>query len=94
MSRDPAFEWTKAPAEYLDYKMDWTTWLRGSDTIASHTVTGSAGITVDQVSHTSGIVTWWVAGGANGTRYDVTVKVTTAAGRIGQRVVYYKVETR
>ncbi len=66
-------------------------WLQSGETIVSHTVTPETGITVDSSSITdSGTsVTVWLTGGTVGTDtttvYDVTVKVTTSAGREDDR---------
>ena len=77
----------KAPAEKLDYEMDFSDVL-GTDTITgTPTVTG-AGITVAStppISHADGIVTFWLSGGAEGSDGTVTVTITTAAGRTFER---------
>lgn len=72
---------TKAPAAVLDYQMDWSAWLANGETITSADVSADAGITVNpagkSTSVASGIVTFWLGGGASGTTYNVTVTVTT-----------------
>jgi hypothetical protein len=81
----------KDPAEYLDYKFDWSAWLSSGDTIADKTVTVSDGIDVDTVTNTTTSVTFWLSGGTAARTYDITVNIVTAGGRIGERSAFLKV---
>lgn len=83
----------KDPSALLDYKVDWSAWLAG-DTISAHTVTVPTGITESSDSHTDTTVTFWLAGGTVRGVYDVTVHITTAAGRQDERTVQVRVEDR
>jgi hypothetical protein len=77
----------KQPAEVLDYDVDFTSWL-GSDTIVSQTstVSPSGALTITQSSIMSGskVVKNVCSGGTHGTRYKVTVQITTATNLIKQ----------
>lgn len=72
----------------LDYVFVWSAWLNG-DTIQSHTVAADAGINVDSSVSDDSTVTVWLSGGVPGTKYAVTVQVTTAAGRTDDRTVFF-----
>ena len=75
----------KDPDSELDYGVDWSPWL-GTDTIASAVWTLPAVLTHPRASSVAGAVTTvWLAGGDAGTRYLVSCRVTTAAGRIDDR---------
>ena len=88
-----ARSFVKDPDAVLDYEWDWAAWL-GTDTIASHTVTASAGLTVDSTEATDTAVTAWLSGGSVGMSYAVTCHVVTAAGREDDRTVTVTVMER
>ena len=88
-----ARSFVKDPDAVLDYEWDWSAWL-GTDTIASHTVTASAGLTVDSTEATDTAVTVWLSGGTVGQTYSVTCHVVTAAGREDDRTVTVTVMER
>jgi hypothetical protein len=84
----------KDPEANLDYQVVWYDWL-GTDLISVSTWIVPAGITkvsdtvngaslvIDGVTYPAGTVTTvWLSGGTLGTRYRLTNRVTTAAGRI------------
>ena len=75
------------PDAYLDYSSDWSEWLVDGDTITAADVTAEAGVTVEAVSHTETVAYAWISGGTAGEKYDVTFRVTTAAGRIDDRSI-------
>ena len=92
-----ARSFVKDPDAVLDYKFDYAgskPWLTGTDTIASHTVTASAGLTVDSTEATDTAVTVWLSGGTVGQTYSVTCHVVTAAGREDDRTVTVTVMER
>lgn len=84
---------TKDPDAVLDYEWDWAAWL-GDDTIASHTVTASAGLTVDSTEATATAVTAWLSGGTDGATYSVTCHIVTAAGREDDRTMTFTMQPR
>lgn len=71
------------PQARKDYEFDWRRWLAG-DTIAAHTVTAAAGLTVTS-SASATAVTVWASGGVVGVAYTVTCHIETAAGRVDER---------
>jgi hypothetical protein len=71
-------KFTKQSGETLDYYVDFTDWFSNrSDAPASHTATADAGITVTTSSLSGNKVKVVLSGGTNGTKYKVTVKLTT-----------------
>jgi len=74
---------TKQPADVQDYDIDFAEYLDGlADTAATDAVTADPGITV--MSHTviGKTVKVWLSGGVHLGRYKVTVRLTTAGGRV------------
>lgn len=72
----------------LDYRLDWSQWLPGGDTITTSTWTATPNtITVDDTLHTPTTATVWLSGGTTGVRYQVTNHITTAAGREDDRTL-------
>lgn len=69
-----------------DYDIDFNPYLSNvGDSIATLAVTAQDGITLGSgdkaASHTQGVVKFWVSGGVSGTRYKITIQITTAATR-------------
>lgn len=88
-----ARDFVKDPAAVLDYQFDWSAWLAG-DTIATHTVTATAGLTVGAHSHTNTAVTVWLEDGTANQRYTVTCHIVTAGGREDDRSIEVTVMER
>ena len=79
---------TKGAAEVVDYRVDWTTWLRPlEDRISTSTVTAPGGITKDSDTSASRIQTAVISGGTAGTSYDVVFKIVTAQSRTEERTI-------
>lgn len=69
-----------------DYDIDFNPYLSNvGDSISSLTVIAQDGITLGSggqaPSHNQGVVKFWVSGGTSGTRYKITIQITTAATR-------------
>jgi hypothetical protein len=62
--------------------------------LAAHTVTASAGLTVDSTEATTTAVTVWLSGGTEGVTYTVTCHIVTAAGREEDRTMTFTMEQR
>ena len=78
--------------ERQDYDIDFTNWLRTwGDSISSFNVAADTGITIASSSLAGSVVKVWVADGVNGSSYNITATVTTAAGRIKQATITIKV---
>lgn len=87
----------KDPQATLDYQLNWSdangSWL-GSDTIASAVFSTDPGIAAVSSSFTNTTATVWLAGGTAGTAYNVTCRITTAAGRVDDRSFRVVVQNR
>lgn len=69
-----------------DYDIDFNPYLSNvGDSIATLAVTAQDGITLGSgdkaASHSQGVVKFWISGGTSGTRYKITIQITTAATR-------------
>lgn len=69
-----------------DYDIDFNPYLSNvGDSIATLAVTAQDGITLGSgdkaASHAQGVVKFWISGGTSGTRYKITIQITTAATR-------------
>ena len=83
-------KFVKDPNARLDYVIDWSAWLDAiGDTITGAEVADPpAGLTVTTpIEFTSSNTTVWIAGGTAGVSYDVTVRITTAGGRVDDRTI-------
>ena len=83
----------KDPDAVLDYEFDWGRWLEG-DTIDTHQVFPSPGITVASSNNSDSVVTVWLSGGVEGQQYSVTCRITTALGRVDDRTIPILVRSR
>lgn len=76
----------KQPDEILDYDVDYTEWFSNRAdapaTVDPIAVTAEAGITVVGSSITGNVVKVILSGGVAGTKYKVTVRLTTTAGLV------------
>jgi hypothetical protein len=71
----------KQPSEVLDYDVDFTDWFANrSDSPHSCTVVVEPGLTKVSESITGNVVKIVLSGGTSGSRYKVTVRLTTTVG--------------
>ena len=84
----------KTEAEVLDYGVDWSGWLETGDQIQTSSWAVEAGLTVGGQQHDDASATIWLSGGAAGTRYWVTNRITTTAGRTAERAFRLRVVER
>lgn len=75
----------KDPDEVLDYGFIWTDLMVEGDVITTSEWLPASGINIDSDTHTGDITVVWLSGGAVGDQYDLTNRVTTAAGRVFDR---------
>ncbi|MEV6432559.1 hypothetical protein [Nocardia sp. NPDC051463] len=93
---------TKDPASALDFKFDWGSdkatapWLEPGETIQTHIVTVTAGLTKDSdlVGDAGRSVIVWLSGGTAGTTYIVTCTITTNTSRTDVRRMSIHVQNR
>ena len=76
---------------FLDYPMDWSDFLTGSDTINASVWTSPV-LTMTNPTNTTTTATVWLSGGVAETRYKISNKITTVAGRISERSFYILVK--
>lgn len=86
----PVITYAKDPQAVLDYTLDWSAWL-GSDTISTAVWAADTGLTVNSTSKTTTSATAWLAGGSDGTTYNVKNTITTAGGRTDERTIAIEV---
>lgn len=84
----------KDPQATLRHGINWADWLQNGETITAQSITATVGITVDQVTQATGVVSYRISGGAAGADYVVTCQITTSQGRIDERSVLYRVRNR
>jgi hypothetical protein len=81
-------KFVKDPEAVLDYAFDWkpytngregaiSDWLEDGETIQSHVITVSKGLTVEASAEANGIVTVWISGGTSGVEYTVSCHIVT-----------------
>ena len=85
----------KDPDAYLDYAMDWSTWLNTGENVSTYVVSvNDTVLTIATFTKSSNIVTAWLSGGASGQTYTVSIKITTDAARIEERSFRIKIKQR
>jgi hypothetical protein len=85
----------KDPDAVLDYPLDWAPWLTDiADTLANHTVTADAGLTMDSSSIVGTKVIAWLSGGTEAETYQVVYHIITTGGREDDRSIFVKIAER
>ena len=86
----------KDPDEVLDYYIDWSDRLTGTDTINTSTWIVPAGITKDSdaISSPADRTVIWLSSGTEGTTYEVQNRVVTVGGRTMDQTVRLKIKTK
>lgn len=84
----------KDPDAKLDYIIDWTNWLIGTDTIVTSTWIVPAAITVLSTSTGTATAGVFLSGGVEGEVYDVTNRIVTAGSRTEDRTIQFTVIQR
>lgn len=87
----------KTPAAVLDYTWDLTDYLDGIDdslSSTSITVDANSGISLQSSSVNGSLVTAWIGGGMAGTLGSATLRFVTAAGRLDERTIYFRLRQR
>jgi hypothetical protein len=69
----------KSPVDVADYFIDWSNFLPAAETIASVSITATAGLTVGATDFTGKVARARLSGGTAGNRYGVTCVVTTSS---------------
>ena len=94
-------KYEKQPAEVKDYDIDYAEWLGPvADEVASATADVTSDteptptLVVDSIEDSTTVVKLWISGGTAGVRYKVTVKLTTAGGRLDESELVFTVKDR
>jgi hypothetical protein len=87
----------KQPADVQDYDIDFGPYILASNESLSDAHTAVVTIPADisqPMAHsiTDGIVKVWIGGGIDGQKYEITVTLTTPAGRVHQEEFILKVK--
>lgn len=84
---------TQQPAERLDYDINYSAWLVGTDAIASVAYNVEPAGQLDIAPfNSSPRIKLWASGGQNNVTYKITVTATTDDGRIKQ--VEFKIKVK
>ena len=91
----------KQPAEYKDYDIDYSKWLTPADDVintVTATVTSatqaSPTLAVNLIQNTVYVTKLWVTGGTVGTKYKITVLMTSDGGRIDESELIFNIKDR
>lgn len=95
-------KYEKQPLEVKDYDVDYTPWLTAiSDTLASLatsvvclTDATDTTLEVDSATVTDDHVKVWISGGTDSEQYKLTLRVTTAGGRVDESELIFRVRDR
>ena len=87
--------YTKDPDAVLDYSVDWSLWLAGDAIATSQWILApDTDLEAAADTNTTTKATVWLSGGAAGTTYLATNRITTAGGRTDDRTISIKVQDR
>lgn len=85
----------KDPNEVKDYRLDWSEFLGGEDTITGSTWTASGtGLTINEDSFTDTATTVWLSAGTLGATYSLLNRVTTAGGRTYDQTARIRIRSK
>lgn len=84
----------KDPDGKLNYQVDWSDWLVGTDTISASTWTVPDGITAESDTHDDETATVILSGGTVGSWYSVVNHIVTDFGLEDDRTIRIKIEER
>ncbi len=77
-----------------DFSVDWSSWLATGETISTSEWTVPSGLTEGATTESSGVATVWLSGGAVGTTYRVSNKISTSESRVDERSFFVRVTDR
>ena len=69
----------KSPVDVADYFIDWSNFLADAETIATVSITATAGLTVGTTDFTGKVARARLSGGTAGSSYAVTCVITTSS---------------
>lgn len=86
--------YVKDPDAVLNYRWDWAEFLGDSDTITASEMITETGIVVDSDDNDTTSATVVLSGGTVGETYEVTNRITTAAGLVNDHTIRIRIEQR
>ncbi len=105
MTNAPYYTFIKDPGATLDYTVDWTGWLAGSDNDTIELVSwavsnvndtavdaGSPELTIESQSNSTTLATVWLTAGLGYQTYLVACTTTTNGGRDNNQSFYIAVQ--
>lgn len=84
----------KDPDSTVDFQFDWSEHFTDDDTIESAIILPVEGLTVESSSVANNIVTVWCSGGTVGSRYMLTCRIVTTAGRTEDASAYIAIKEK
>ena len=84
----------KRAVDVLAYNVDFTPWLTAlSDVSSAFFVYVPVGLTQPYAATlNNGVVTFWLSGGVDNTKYTVLITLSTTGGRIKEEKLFIKVQ--
>ena len=85
---------THQPLDVMDYDISYVDWIPAGDTITSATIKCEPAMTVPPsfAIQTPVVKVWVYASGVTGATHKITVKATTAAGRVKEAELVVKIK--
>jgi hypothetical protein len=94
-------KYEKQPAEVKDYDIDYSDWLipaadtiNGITTAVTSETQATPTLVVDYTQLTITLAKLWISGGTVGVQYKVTVRMTSAGGRIDESELIFSIKDR
>jgi hypothetical protein len=94
-------KYEKQPAEVKDYDIDYSDWLipaadtiNGITTAVTSETQATPTLVVDYTQITITLAKLWISGGTVGVQYKVTVRMTSAGGRIDESELIFSIKDR
>lgn len=84
----------KDPNALLDYKLNWSLWLDGQDTISNSNWIVPTGLTLEANVFDNTTATAWLSGGELNKTYKVVNRINTQAGRVEDRTITIRIRDR
>ena len=94
-------KYEKQPAEVKDYDIDYSDWLipaadtiNGITTAVTSETQATPTLVVDYTQLTITLAKLWISGGTVGVQYKITVRMTSAGGRIDESELIFSIKDR
>ena len=84
----------KDPDAILDYVIDWSDWLTGTETISTSTWIVPSGITEESSSNTTTTATIWLSSGTVPLGYKVVNRIVSSDNREDDRSIFIRIKDK